>query len=145
MPTEECKSWSGYPAVAPSVNSETANQPSDVSDLEHGPKVEAKPAAAPPAPGGWGNDCPDGGLEAWLVVFGGWCALFCTFGLINCVGVFQEYYSAEPLSDYSASEVSWITSVQIFCMVFCGVVVSLRSASSRSTTRINDETNYSVH
>ena len=27
---------------------------------------------------------PDGGLEAWLVVFGGFCCLFCSFGWINC-------------------------------------------------------------
>jgi hypothetical protein len=26
-------------------------------------------------------DFPDGGLEAWLVVLGGWCALFCKFQL----------------------------------------------------------------
>ncbi|KAI9726857.1 MAG: hypothetical protein M1834_001481 [Cirrosporium novae-zelandiae] len=27
---------------------------------------------------------PDGGLEAWLVIVGGWCCLFCSFGWINC-------------------------------------------------------------
>ena len=27
---------------------------------------------------------PDGGLKAWLVVFGGFCCLFCSFGWINC-------------------------------------------------------------
>ncbi|CRJ81795.1 hypothetical protein BN1708_001974 [Verticillium longisporum] len=67
-------------------------------------------------------DFPDGGLEAWLVVLGGWCALFCTFGLINCVGVFQDYYLRGPLSDYSASEVSWITSMQVWCMTFSGAI-----------------------
>jgi len=30
------------------------------------------------------NDYPDGGFEAWLVVFGGFCAVFCGFGWINC-------------------------------------------------------------
>ncbi|KND86199.1 putative transporter MCH4 [Tolypocladium ophioglossoides CBS 100239] len=65
---------------------------------------------------------PDGGTEAWLVVFGGWCALFCTFGLINCVGVFQQYYTTGPLKDYSSSTVSWITSTQVFVMIFCGGV-----------------------
>ncbi|CRK41642.1 hypothetical protein BN1723_018847 [Verticillium longisporum] len=67
-------------------------------------------------------DFPDGGLEAWLVVLGGWCALFCTFGLVNCVGVFQDYYLSGPLSDYSASEVSWITSMQVWCMTFGGAI-----------------------
>lgn len=80
--------------------------------------VEAAPK--PPPPG----DFPEGGLEAWLVVFGGWCALFCTFGLINCVGVFEEYYVSDPLKQYSSSVVSWILSVLIFLMIFCGAIVS---------------------
>ncbi|KAF4979583.1 hypothetical protein FZEAL_4253 [Fusarium zealandicum] len=67
-------------------------------------------------------DFPDGGLEAWLVVFGGWCALFCTFGLVNCVGVFQKYYVSGPLKEYDSSAVSWILSVEVFFMVFCGTV-----------------------
>ncbi|KAF7548755.1 hypothetical protein G7Z17_g6859 [Cylindrodendrum hubeiense] len=67
-------------------------------------------------------DFPDGGIEAWLVVFGGFCALFCTFGLINCIGVFQEYYTKGPLSEYSQSTVSWITSLQTCTMGLCGIV-----------------------
>ncbi|KAK0764675.1 hypothetical protein N5P37_002141 [Trichoderma harzianum] len=81
--------------------------------------VEAAPK--PPPPG----DFPQGGLEAWLVVFGGWCALFCTFGLINCVGVFEEYYVSDPLKEYSSSVVSWILSVLIFLMIFCGAIFGL--------------------
>jgi hypothetical protein len=27
---------------------------------------------------------PDGGLEAWLVVAGGFCTVFASFGWINC-------------------------------------------------------------
>lgn len=30
------------------------------------------------------SDPPDGGLEAWLVVVGGFCALLVSFGWINC-------------------------------------------------------------
>ena len=30
-----------------------------------------------------GNDVPDGGIVAWLVVLGAWCASFCTFGWLN--------------------------------------------------------------
>jgi hypothetical protein len=40
--------------------------------------VSAAPPAGPP-PGMRPEDFPDGGTEAWLVVFGGWCALFCTY------------------------------------------------------------------
>lgn len=31
------------------------------------------------------NAFPDGGLEAWLVVSGAFCCLFCSFGWINCM------------------------------------------------------------
>lgn len=27
---------------------------------------------------------PDGGLQAWRVVLGGFCCMFCSFGWINC-------------------------------------------------------------
>ncbi|OPB36873.1 hypothetical protein A0O28_0059530 [Trichoderma guizhouense] len=81
--------------------------------------VEAAPKPPPP------SDFPEGGLEAWLVVLGGWCALFCTFGLINCVGVFEEYYVSDPLKEYSSSVVSWILSVLIFLMIFCGAIFGL--------------------
>lgn len=30
------------------------------------------------------NEFPDGGLEAWLVVTGGFCTVFASFGWINC-------------------------------------------------------------
>ena len=29
------------------------------------------------------NDAPDGGMQAWSVVLGSWCVLFCSFGWIN--------------------------------------------------------------
>ncbi|KAJ1715702.1 monocarboxylate transporter [Aspergillus flavus] len=63
------------------------------------------------------SDFPEGGRQAWLVVFGAWCALFCTFGLITCIGVFLEYYKNGPLEKYTASQISWITSVQVFLQV----------------------------
>lgn len=67
---------------------------------------------------------PDGGLEAWLVVLGGWCALVCTFGLINSVGVFEQYYVSGPLKAYDQSTVSWILSALVFLQIFCGSIVS---------------------
>lgn len=51
---------------------------------EGGAGPDAAPAPPTMPPGMNPADFPDGGLDAWLVVFGGWCALFCTFGLINC-------------------------------------------------------------
>ncbi|RKL37985.1 hypothetical protein BFJ72_g7445 [Fusarium proliferatum] len=63
------------------------------------------------------KEYPEGGREAWLVVLGGWCGLFCTFGLVTCVGVFLEHYQTGPLKEYSSSTISWITSLQVFIQV----------------------------
>ncbi|KAL7813164.1 MFS general substrate transporter [Trichoderma aethiopicum] len=85
--------------------------------------VEAGEKTAPAAPAD--DDYPDGGLEAWLAVLGGWCAMFCTFGMINCVGVFEQYYVNGPLKQYDESAVSWILSVLVFLMIFCGSIFGL--------------------
>lgn len=105
-------------------------EPEDVAEadiersLSH--KEQNAATAAGPQPGsGWHpSDFPDGGFQAWLVVFGGWCGLFCTFGFVSCIGVFQSYYSTTggPLSSYSASAVSWITATQVWAMIFFGLV-----------------------
>ncbi|KAM3436014.1 hypothetical protein NHJ13734_005291 [Beauveria thailandica] len=67
-----------------------------------------------------GGKAPDGGLQAWLVVLGAWCASFCSYGWINSVGIFQQYYAQGPLKEYSASQISWIPALQIFFMSFMG-------------------------
>ncbi|KAM0329714.1 hypothetical protein ACHAPQ_006632 [Fusarium lateritium] len=66
---------------------------------------------------------PDGGLEAWSVVAGGFCAVFASFGWINCIGIFQDYYEHNQLKSYSSSTVAWIPSVESFMMFFWGPVV----------------------
>ncbi|KAK7418598.1 hypothetical protein QQZ08_011182 [Neonectria magnoliae] len=73
----------------------------------------------------WGSDAPDGGAAAWLVVLGAWCTSFCSFGWLNSVGVFQEYYQNNLLSQYSASTISWIPSLQILFMMGMGPFVGM--------------------
>ncbi|KAJ5777674.1 MFS transporter asaE [Penicillium odoratum] len=128
-----------------SVHSTMNNVPSNVStpaisdhvhDIEKGKPIEDKdmevhnvsaggtleksdvPAAGPPGPG----PPPDGGLQAWLTVLGGFCGLFVSFGWINCIGVFQTYYETHQLSGMSPSTVAWITSLETFVMFFAGPV-----------------------
>jgi hypothetical protein len=48
-----------------------------INDLE---KVSPAGGFAAPVP----NLPPDGGLQAWLVVLGGFCMVFASFGWINC-------------------------------------------------------------
>lgn len=66
---------------------------------------------------------PDGGKDAWLCLAGAFCCLFCSFGWLNCLGVFQNYYQLNQLRDYSPSAISWISSIQIFVMFIPGPIV----------------------
>ncbi|KXJ86983.1 major facilitator superfamily domain-containing protein [Microdochium bolleyi] len=84
---------------------------------------EGSNATGPPSEKGTGDpEYPEGGLSAWLVVAGGWLGLFCTFGLVTCMGVFLDHYKTDLLRDYSPSAISWITSVQVFFQVGGGAV-----------------------
>ncbi|KAG1724358.1 major facilitator superfamily domain-containing protein [Suillus lakei] len=49
--------------------------------------------------------------------------LFCTFGTVQSFGVYQAYYSSHYLSQYVASDISWIGSVQTF-LLFAGGLLS---------------------
>ncbi|KAF7160151.1 hypothetical protein CNMCM5623_005666 [Aspergillus felis] len=80
------------------------------------PTAEAPKAAPPPA------SVPDGGLQAWLTVAGASIALFVSFGWVNCIGLFQAEYETKQLKDYSSSDVSWITSMEFFFMLFTSPV-----------------------
>ncbi|KAK9350621.1 major facilitator superfamily domain-containing protein [Lipomyces doorenjongii] len=66
---------------------------------------------------------PDTGRKAWLCVFGAGCGIFCSFGYVNVIGVFEEYYISHQLKDFTASQVSWITSLETCLVVFFGVFV----------------------
>lgn len=65
---------------------------------------------------------PEGGMQAWLTVLGGWMAAFCTFGAIQSYGVYQDYYTRVSLNEYPTSDVSWIGSIQIFFLFSLGLV-----------------------
>ncbi|KZT55000.1 MFS general substrate transporter [Calocera cornea HHB12733] len=58
------------------------------------------------------DDFPDGGLRAWLIVVGGVCITFASFGFVNAWGVFQSYYETTLLRDVSPSSIAWIGSLQ---------------------------------
>lgn len=70
-----------------------------------------------------GNTYPEGGLRAWLVAFGSFTAMFAGFGILNTIGIFQAYISANQLKDYDESIVSWIFSIFAFLTFFCGLQI----------------------
>ncbi|KAJ7350620.1 major facilitator superfamily domain-containing protein [Mycena albidolilacea] len=71
----------------------------------------------------WSAEYPDGGTRAWLIVFGGACTTFSTFGLVNAWGVFQSYYTETLLKDSSPSDIAWIGSIQ-YALIFIPGVAS---------------------
>lgn len=70
-----------------------------------------------------GNTYPEGGLEAWLVVFGSWAGLFAALGLVNTIGTFQAYLDNHQLEDYSSGSTGWIFGMYAFLTFFCGVQI----------------------
>ncbi|KAF7966769.1 hypothetical protein HWV62_37063 [Athelia sp. TMB] len=68
------------------------------------------------------DDYPDGGLRAWIIVFGTMCATFSTFGYVNAWGVFQAYYEETILKDSSPSNIAWIGSIQYSLVFVPGLV-----------------------
>ncbi|OBT59359.1 hypothetical protein VE04_00488 [Pseudogymnoascus sp. 24MN13] len=69
------------------------------------------------------NFYPEGGLQAWLVVFGSLCSLLAALGVMNTLGSFQAYISRNQLREYSEGEIGWIFSMYA-CLAFgFGVIV----------------------
>ncbi|KAI4109174.1 MAG: hypothetical protein L6R37_000605 [Teloschistes peruensis] len=108
----------GPPETEANVLPETSDGPPDnVSDVEKG-HAPTKPSFAGIDP----SSFPDGGLQAWLAVSGAFCCLFCSFGWINCIGIFQAYYQTHQLQEYSPSTIAWIPSLTTFFMFAGGPI-----------------------
>ncbi|ORY59305.1 MFS general substrate transporter [Pseudomassariella vexata] len=68
------------------------------------------------------DSVPNGGFTAWLQVLGGFLLLFNTWGVMNTFGVYQTYYESGELFQESSTRISWIGSVQTFCLLFFGTL-----------------------
>lgn len=93
--------------------------PTDPPRTFTSPQTSRAPEA-PKAPG-VATPVPDGGREAWLVVFGAMVSMVHTWGLVNSFGVFQTYYETQLLADSSSSDISWIGSVQAGLLMMGGL------------------------
>ncbi|KAH7025091.1 riboflavin transporter MCH5 [Microdochium trichocladiopsis] len=107
-------------AKAPAKDDSSQNQHHNASHPEPAtgtpltPTISATSFTA--APTNDDDDYPDGGLAAWSVVFGAWCAFLCTFGMFNCSGIFVQVYHDDILRDSSLALISWIPAIQGFAM-----------------------------
>ncbi|KAE8380005.1 major facilitator superfamily domain-containing protein [Aspergillus bertholletiae] len=116
---EETKQEHPHEDIQQSPQTILEDESSKTGDLEKsGATAQSAPAKLPDAP-------PDGGFKAWMVVLGAFCGLFVSFGWINCIGVFLDYYKTHQLQDLPTSTVTWITSLEIFMMFFGGPIVGV--------------------
>ncbi|KAJ3718689.1 MFS general substrate transporter [Lentinula raphanica] len=59
---------------------------------------------------------PEGGLQGWLTVLGGFLTLFCAAGTMQSFGVYENFYTLESLNDHPPSDIAWIGSLQGFLL-----------------------------
>ena len=74
-----------------------------------------------------GQESPDGGWRAYLILLGAWCALLPPSGLLNSFGTFQAYLGTHQLQEYSDQQIGWIFSVYAFLFVFGSAQVGMLS------------------
>jgi MFS family permease len=66
------------------------------------------------------TDYPEGGLEAWLVVLGAWCAMIPSMGFLNTLGTLHAWTGTHQLQNYSESSIGWIYGAYAFFLYFFG-------------------------
>lgn len=69
------------------------------------------------------EEYPDGGRDAWLVVFGAWCAMIPSMGLLNTIGVLQAWVWQHQLAEYTEFDIGWIFGLYGFFLYFTGAQV----------------------
>jgi hypothetical protein len=89
------------------MSSDHSNSACAAASLDEKPAVaeERGASAVPPS---------EGGLAGWMTVLGAFFALFASFGQSNAFGSYQAFYAQNQLSAYSASDISWIGSLQLW-------------------------------
>ncbi|EQB49067.1 major facilitator superfamily transporter [Colletotrichum gloeosporioides Cg-14] len=66
---------------------------------------------------------PEGGMAAYLVVFGSFCAIMGGLGLMNSIGIYQSWISTHQLHDVDEGKLAWIFGLFNFMVFFCGIQI----------------------
>ncbi|CAH2353711.1 probable transporter Mch4p [[Candida] railenensis] len=66
---------------------------------------------------------PDGGFEAYVVVFGSFVGLMADFGIPNSLGAIESYVSTHQLKGVEVTSLSWIFSIHLGVMFFGGAFI----------------------
>lgn len=108
-------------ATETSISSASDSRPNPEADFEKGDEtspthnVKQNPTPEP----------VEGGTQAWLSLLGASCAMFVSFGWVNCIALFQAEYERNQLRQYNKSTVSWITSMECK-FTFTDIITYLR-------------------
>lgn len=78
-----------------------------------------------------GEEYPEGGLQAWSVVLGAWCAMVPSMGLLNSLGILQAWTSSHQLKDYSESSIGWIFGAYGFFLFLAGAQIGMSVHADR--------------
>lgn len=66
---------------------------------------------------------PEGGREAWTVVFGSFVSMVAGFGIMNTLGTLQAHLSKDQLHDKTSGQIGWIFGVYSFLSFFGGIQI----------------------
>ena len=86
------------------------------------------------------DDYPDGGLQAWSVVFGSFCAMVPSMGLLNSLGILHVWTSTHQLQDYSESSIGWIYGAYGFFLFLGGAQAGKSFQLYQNTFNLNSYT-----
>jgi hypothetical protein len=109
---------------------EAASEDSDDEEPELRPiKGDFSPADSQPF--------PEGGLEAWSVVAGAFFMFLPSFGLMNSVGTFEDYWRGNQLSSYTTRDIGWIPSIFVYLGLALGIQVGYTTMRMHSLRNMN--------
>ena len=66
---------------------------------------------------------PEGGREAWIVVFGSFVSMVASFGIMNTLGTLQAHLAKDQLRNHTEGEIGWIFGVYSFLSFFGGIQI----------------------
>lgn len=70
-----------------------------------------------------GVDYPEGGRQAWAVVFGSFVLMMAGFGIMGTIGNVQAYLSENQLAHESQGKIGWIFGMYAFVSFFGGILI----------------------
>jgi len=101
-----------------------ATCPPSVS-ADHGLEKRSSASSSSPCPSDEEIEVeyPEGGREAWTVVFGSCISMIASFGVMNTIGTLYAHLSEHQLARHSEGEIGWIFGMYSFLSFFGGIQV----------------------